>query len=282
MPGTLYIVGTPIGNLADITLRAIETLKNSDVIAAEDTRHSARLLSHLDIHKQLISFHEHSGQGRADEILQLLSEGKNVALVSDAGMPLISDPGYLLVRSCIAEDIPVTVVPGPSAVTAAIALSGIDCRRFVFGGFLASKQTERRRQLQSLSLAGTPIVLYESPNRVTDLLEDICEVLGAGTPVSAAKEITKIHETVARGTAQEVLERFSGSEPPKGEFVVVVGAREETRELSDEEVEEKLAEFIAQGMSKRDAVRHASMVYSLPKKRVYSVLLSMEGASSGK
>lgn len=276
MAGTLYIVGTPIGNLGDITLRAIETLKEADVIAAEDTRHTAKLLSHLDIHKPLVSFHEHSGQAKTEEITALLLDGKNVALVSDAGMPMISDPGYYLTRACSELDIPIAVVPGPSAATAAIALSGIDCRRFVFGGFLSTKQTHRRQELVQLSSADAPIVLYESPNRTVSLLEDICEVFSDDAQVCVAKEITKIYEKALRGPAAEVLESLRSAEPLKGEYVVVVSVHQDVQEMKDDELGERLLALIADGMSKRDAVRYASTVYQIPKKRVYSLLLDLD------
>ena len=276
MTGTLHIVGTPIGNLGDITLRAIDTMKDVDVVAAEDTRHTAKLLSHLDIHTRLISFHEHSGRGRVDEIVRILEHGQSVALVSDAGMPMISDPGYALVDACVERGIPVTVIPGPSAATAAIALSGIDCRRFVFGGFLSTKQTERRRELVKLSEADAPIVLYESPNRVTDLLTDICEVLGSETPVCTARELTKVHETVLRGSAGQVLASLRDKETQKGEFVVIADAHKDVRELEDSELRNRLAKLMLDGMSRRDAVQYASAVYGIPRKRVYEILLSMD------
>lgn len=276
MTGTLYIVGTPIGNLGDITLRAIETLKAADVIAAEDTRHTAKLLSHLDIHKKLISYHEHSGKGRTDEILGMLRNGMNVALVSDAGMPLVSDPGFYLMRACADESVPVSVVPGPSAVTTVVAVSGIDCRQFIFGGFLSARQTDRRKQLASLALAGVPIVLYESPQRVPELIEDICEVLGADVCMCAAKELTKLHETALRGRARDVLAELRADLPLRGEYAVVVEAHQNVRELEDDELRERLADCLASGMSKRDAVQYAAAVHNVPRKRAYKVLLDME------
>lgn len=279
MIGTLYIVGTPIGNLGDITLRAIETLQTCDVVAAEDTRHTAKLLSHLDIRKPVMSFHEHSTKGRTEELVAILAEGKNVALVSDAGMPMISDPGFFLTRACVENNIPVAVVPGPSAATAAIALSGIDCRRFVFGGFLSAKQTHRRQELVQLASADAPIVLYESPRRVTDLLKDICAVLGDSVSCCVAKEITKIYEQALRGSAGEVLAEVRAQEPLKGEYVVIAEAHADVRELEDDEIRERLVELMGDGMSKRDAVRYASTVYNLPKKRVYSILLGMDDPS---
>lgn len=276
MAGTLYIVGTPIGNLKDITLRAIETLKEADIIAAEDTRHTAKLLSHLDIHKKLISYHEHSGEKRTSEILGMIEDGLNIALVSDAGMPLVSDPGFPLMRACIDRDVPVAVVPGPSAVTSVVAISGLDCRQFVFGGFLSAKQTSRRKQLAALALSGVPIVLYESPQRVPDLIRDICDVLGPDVMMCAAKELTKIHETAVRGHARDVLSELNAQLPLRGEYAVVVEAHTSIRELEDDELRMQLADCLASGMSKRDAVQYASAVHNVPRKRAYKVLLDME------
>lgn len=275
MSGTLYIVGTPIGNLGDITLRALETLKQVDKIAAEDTRHTLQLLNHFDIHKELISFHEHSGPGRVRELTDDLKQGTNIALVSDAGMPMVSDPGYALASACFDEDIPVAVIPGPSAATAVVALSGIDCRQFVFGGFLAAKRTARTRELVFLASSELPIVLYESPNRIVDLLEDICNTLGNDTRVCVAKEITKIYETAYRGSAGTVLEELR-STAPKGEFALVVNAHKQQRELEDDEIREQIASLTAQGMSNRDAARYAATVLGVPKKRAYKILVELE------
>ncbi|MBD5559272.1 MAG: 16S rRNA (cytidine(1402)-2'-O)-methyltransferase [Clostridia bacterium] len=273
--GTLYIVATPIGNLGDITLRAVETLKSVDVIAAEDTRHTAKLLSHLDIHKEVVSFHEHSSEREAERLLGMLEDGRSMALVSDAGMPMISDPGYVLVRKAIDADVPVTVLPGPSAAAAAVAVSGIDCRQFLFAGFLPSKQVQRRRELVRLAAADMPIVLYESPNRVLDLLEDISAVIDPETPVSVARELTKIHEEVLRGHCDDVLSELSAREMLKGEYVIIADAHRNIREMEDDELREALAGFIAEGMSRKAAVDFAASLYGVPKKRVYKISLDM-------
>lgn len=273
--GTLYIVATPIGNLGDITQRAVDVLRTADLIAAEDTRHTAKLLSHLDIHKEVVSFHEHSKSAQAQALIERLEKGESIALVSDAGTPLISDPGLALVRRCITADIPLSVLPGPSAMTAAIAVSGIDCRRFVFAGFLASKQVPRRQELVQLSEADLPIVIYESPNRVKDLLEDISFALGADTIVCAARELTKIHEEILRGECASVLSILNSRESIKGEFVVICDAHRNVKEMEDDEIREALLEYIGDGMSRKDAVQYAAAVLGQPKKRIYRISLDM-------
>lgn len=273
--GILYIVATPIGNLGDITMRAVQTLKEADVIAAEDTRHTAKLLSHLDIHKEVVSFHEHSSERDMDRLLKMLKDGKKIALVSDAGMPLISDPGYMLVRAVVSAEIPVTVLPGPSAAATAVALSGIDCRRFLFAGFLSSKSIQRKRELIQLSESGVPLVIYESPNRVISLLEDIAEVLSPDTEISVARELTKIHEEVLRGPCADVLAELRGRGQLKGEFVIVAGTKRNLREMEDDELREALQGYMADGMSRKAAVDFASSIFAVPKKRVYKISLDM-------
>lgn len=275
--GTLYIVATPIGNLGDITLRAVETLKEVDIIAAEDTRHTAKLLSHLDIHKEVVSFHEHSSEREAERLVRALESGRNMALVSDAGMPMISDPGYVLVRKAIDAGIPVTVLPGPSAAAAAIAVSGIDCRQYLFAGFLPTKQVQRRRELVRLAASDMPIVIYESPNRVISLLEDISAVLDSQTPVSIARELTKIHEEVVRGHCNEVLAELRSRDVLKGEYVVIADAHRNVREMEDDELREALAGYMADGMSRKAAVDFAASMFGVPKKRVYRISLDMGG-----
>lgn len=273
--GILYVVATPIGNLGDITLRAVETLKNADLIAAEDTRHTAKLLSHLDIHKEVVSFHEHSTEHEAARLLRALEEGKSIALVSDAGMPLISDPGYILVRDAVAAQIPVTVLPGATASTAAVALSGLDCRRFLFAGFLAAKSVKRKRELVQLSESAVPLVIYESPNRVTALLEDLAEVFSPDIQVSVARELTKVHEEVLRGSCADVLAELRSRGQLKGEFVIVADTKRDRREMEDDELREALQGYMADGMSKKTAVEFAASIFGIPKKRVYNISLHM-------
>lgn len=276
MSGILHIVGTPIGNLGDMSQRAVDTLREADIVAAEDTRSARKLLTHFDIRgKELASLHEYSSTRRVEELADQLEAGKDIALVSDAGMPLISDPGYAIVAECCRRDIPVGVIPGPSALTAVIALSGIDCRRFVFGGFLASKRTARRRELVQLCGSNLPVVLYESPKRIVDLLDDVCETLSPDTPVCVAREITKRHETTLRGSAADVAATLRAGEP-LGEFSVVVDARVDRKEMEDDDIREKISDLIAEGMTNRDAARYAATVFGVPKKRAYEILLAME------
>lgn len=270
-------MATPIGNLGDITLRAVETLKSVEIIAAEDTRHTAKLLSHLDIHKEVVSFHEHSSERDADRLIDALADGRNVALVSDAGMPMISDPGYVLVRRAIDADIPVTVLPGPSAAAAAVAVSGIDCRQFLFAGFLPAKQVQRRRELVRLAASDMPLVIYESPNRLVSLLEDISSVIDPQTPLSVARELTKIHEEVVRGSCDEVIAEFRARGILKGEYVVIADAHRNVREMEDDELREALAGYMADGMSRKAAVDFAASIFAVPKKRVYRISLDMGG-----
>jgi 16S rRNA (cytidine1402-2'-O)-methyltransferase len=249
--GRLYLVGTPIGNLGDITERARETLNAVDVVAAEDTRRTGRLLAHLGLKKRMVSMFEGNERERTRELLRRMREGGDVALVTDAGMPSISDPGFVLVRACAEEGIDVRVVPGPSAVTAALAVSGLPVDRFVFEGFLPRKGGERRARLAAMAKDPRAIVLFESPRRVATLLGDVLLELG-DRRVAVARELTKLHEEVVRGRASEVLARLVDSEP-KGEIVVVIEGRHEDEELDLEPLIEEATRLVDQGMRKREA-----------------------------
>jgi 16S rRNA (cytidine1402-2'-O)-methyltransferase len=250
--GTLFLVGTPIGNLGDITDRARETLEAVDVIAAEDTRRTGRLLlEHRISKKKTVSLFEGNERARTRELVRTLLGGKDVALVSDAGMPGLSDPGYPLVRACIDAGIPVRVVPGPSAVVSALVVSGLPTDRFVFEGFLPRKAGERRARLRAMAHDPRTVILFESPLRVSTLLRDLLVELG-DRRVAIARELTKLHEEVIRGGASEVLAHL-GDHDLKGEIVVVVeGAREPEPSDVDELVEEARA-LVAAGMRKREA-----------------------------
>lgn len=219
MMGTLYVVATPIGNLNDITLRAIETLKSVDVIACEDTRQTANLLHRYEIRKPLVSLHDHNERQRTPELLDRLKAGASVALVSDGGTPLISDPGWWLVRQAISEGIPVSDIPGPTALIGALVLSGLPTDRFVFEGFLPAKPGARRKRLEALKDEPRTVVLYESPHRLLKMLRDITELFG-DIPVAVSRELTKMFEDVQRGTASEVAAHVE-AHPPRGECVVV-------------------------------------------------------------
>ena len=223
--GTLYVVPTPVGNLEDITMRALRVLREADLILAEDTRTSGNLLRHFDIHKPMLSFHKFNEHQVVSGIVQRLQGGEQMALVSDAGTPGISDPGYLLVREAIAADVEVITLPGPTAFVPALVSSGLPCDKFCFEGFLPQKKG-RMTRLQELQNEPRTIVLYESPHRVVKLLEQLSEVFGPERPVSVCREISKVHEESVRGTVAEALAHFQETEP-RGEFVVVVGGTEE-------------------------------------------------------
>ncbi len=218
----LYIVSTPIGNLKDITLRAIETLKNVDLIAAEDTRHAKILLNNYDIHVSLTSYYEHNKVSKSQSILNFLQKGKDVALVSDAGTPGISDPGYTLIKLVEENDIPITVIPGPTALIAALSLSGMPAHSFIFEGFLPVKSVARQKKLFELKEEKRTVIFYEAPHRIIKSLTDIKEVLGDPFVV-CARELTKKFEEVKKGKASELIEHFS-EKAPKGEFVVLLNA----------------------------------------------------------
>ncbi|HEY8202555.1 MAG TPA: 16S rRNA (cytidine(1402)-2'-O)-methyltransferase [Actinomycetota bacterium] len=218
--GRLLVCGTPIGNLEDVTLRLLRVLGEVDRIAAEDTRRTMKLLSHHGIHARLVSYHQANEHARVPELVALMRGGEQIALVTDAGMPGISDPGYLLVDACVREGIPVEVVPGPSAVTSALAVGGLPSERFTFEGFLPRKQGERRRRLAAAGSQDRTLVVFESPARIRRTLEEIREVLGERR-IAVARELTKLHEEVLRGRVSEVLDAIGGRQL-KGEIVVVV------------------------------------------------------------
>ena len=218
--GTLFIVATPIGNLGDITLRALETLKRVDLIACEDTRQTARLLAHYEIHKPLVSLHDHNERQRAPELIERLRDGHSVALVSDGGTPLVSDPGWWLAHRAIEEQISVEWIPGATACVGALVLSGLPTDRFAFEGFLPQKPGALRRRLESLRDEPRTIICYESPHRLLRTLRQIQQVLGE-VPMCCARELTKKFEEVRRGSAAEVIAHFE-QHPPRGEFVLIM------------------------------------------------------------
>jgi 16S rRNA (cytidine1402-2'-O)-methyltransferase len=221
MPGTLYIVATPIGNLEDITLRAIRVLKEADLIAAEDTRHTRKLLAHFDIHTSLTSFFLGNEKQKTENIVAQLKSGKNVALVSNAGTPCISDPGYPLLTEAIRSGIPVCPVPGPSALTASLCAAGLPADRFTFIGFLPDKKGKRKRALEEISNIGHTLVFYVSPWKASAAVKDMLEVLG-DRPSVLCRELTKIHEQFTRGTLSSIREHIE-KYPPKGEITLVLG-----------------------------------------------------------
>jgi 16S rRNA (cytidine1402-2'-O)-methyltransferase len=271
MSGRLFLVGTPIGNLGDMTERAKETLAGVDVVAAEDTRRTGRLLSRFGIKRPLVSLFEGNEARRTAELLAGLREGKDVALVTDAGMPLISDPGHRLVRACVDERIEVRVVPGPSAVTAALAVSGLPSDRFVFEGFLPRKAGDRRERLRSLADEQRTIVVFESPLRLETLLRDLLEEVG-DRPVAVARELTKLHEEVVRGRASEVLARIAGAEP-KGEVVVVVEGRAWGDDLALADLVVEARRLVDDGMRKREAASSVARRHDASANAIYEALI---------
>jgi len=272
--GTLYIVSTPIGNLEDITLRAIRVLKESDVIAAEDTRHTQKLLAKYDIHTPLTSYHDHNKEEKAPVLVARLLEGKDVALVSDAGTPGISDPGYFLINLAVDQKISVVPVPGATAAIAALSVSGLPTDSFVFEGFLPSRHAARLKRLEELKAEKRTLVFYEAPHRIIATVEDLLTVLGDRKAV-VTRELTKVHEEAIRGTLSEVLARLnSGS--IKGEFTIILhGATEAPVEQHLDTAEYLRNLMLHRGISKKEAVAAAAEELGLPKKEVYKESLKI-------
>jgi 16S rRNA (cytidine1402-2'-O)-methyltransferase len=269
MPGVLYIVATPIGNLGDITYRAAEVLRAADHIACEDTRQTRKLLDHLSIPAHPVSYHEHNEASRSAELLQWLEAGRSVALVSDAGTPLISDPGFRLVRGAVERGIPVVPVPGVSAVITALSASALPTDSFRFCGFLPRKSGERRRLLQSLSGETATLAFYETPHRILEALEDIQEIL-LDPPVAAARELTKIHEEFLRGRASEVRAVLAARDAVKGEFTLLVG-KADAPPQSHVPAQQAVLQLEETGMSRMDAIKTVARERGLPKREVYKL-----------
>jgi len=276
MPGTLYIVATPIGNLEDITLRALRILKEADLIAAEDTRHSRKLLTHFGISQPLTSYFDHNQALKGDYILDRLQQGQNVALITDAGTPCISDPGYQLVRDAVAAGITVVPIPGACAAIAALSASGLATDHFTFAGFLPNKQGKRRERLQSLAGERGLLIFYESPKRVLATLQDMLETLG-DREVVVARELTKMYEEFLRGTLSAIIAQAEEREI-RGEVAILV-APAEKQELPDApQMEELVSRYLASGeLSLKDAVKRVTLETGLPKSVVYAEALRQKG-----
>ncbi len=272
MSGTLYLVATPIGNLEDITLRAVRILKESDLVACEDTRRTRILLDHYGVRTALVSYHEHNEAERTQELLEKLRGGANVALVSDAGTPLVSDPGHRLVSGAIAEGIRVEPVPGPSALLAALTASGLPTDSFYFAGFLPAKQSQRRKLLESFKEIDAPLVFYEAPHRIVAALEDIEEVLGE-RPVVAAREVTKLHEEYLRGTAPEIRRVLEGRPAIKGEFTLVV-SRPPAAVPDETPLDRAVDDLVRTGLSRMEAIKTVARRRGLSKREVYRFIQS--------
>ncbi len=274
MKGKLYIVATPIGNLEDITLRALKTLKEVDVIACEDTRVTRKLLSKYDIEKPLVSYHEHNEQQKARELISLLESGKNIAVVSDSGTPGISDPGYRIVALASQKGIEVIPVPGPCAAIAALSVSGLPTARFAFFGFLPKSAKKRKEFLESIREYPETLVFYESPNRILETLKDIIEVLGDRN-VSISRELTKVFEESLKGKVSCVLETLSQRQSIKGEITVVVDGKNLKETDLGQEVERKLKEYREKGLSLKEAVQTVSKELGISKNLVYRKALTV-------
>lgn len=270
--GKLYICPTPIGNLEDITLRTLRILKEVDIIACEDTRHSLRLLNHYEIKKPLTSYHEHNIKEKGPELIKKIIDGKNIAVISDAGMPGISDPGAHLIKLAIEEDILIEVLPGPSASITALVVSGLNTDKFVFEGFLPSKKRDRIKALENISKEKRTIIFYESPHRIINFLDDILSTLG-NREIAVCREITKLHEEIFRGNVSAALKRFTDGDI-KGEFVIILEGNTEI-ELIEVNIEEELIRYIDKGMSKKEAVKLVSEENKIPKNIVYAESLKI-------
>lgn len=271
--GTLYLVATPIGNLEDMTLRGLRVLREAALIAAEDTRHARRLLHHYDIHTACLSYHEHNKLTRLDEILATLAGG-DVALISDAGTPALSDPGFELVRACIAAGFPVSSIPGPSAPIAALVASGLPTDQFFYAGFLPRRSSERRALLSSLADLPATLICFETPHRLTDALADLLAVLGDRSIV-LARELTKLHEEWLRLPISEAQAHFRTS-PPRGEFTLIIaGATPIAAPLDEQAVIERLQTLQAEGQRGSSAVRAVAQEFGLSRRVVYQLWLTL-------
>src|SRR6476646_10408463 len=273
----LYLVATPIGNLEDITLRGLRILKEADQIACEDTRHTQKLLNHYNIKKTLVSYHEHNELTRAPELVVAMERGAQIALVSDAGMPLVSDPGYRLVTLCLRHHIPVIPIPGPSALLAALSASGLPNEEFLFAGFLPARTGERRRALERLRIEDRTIILYEAPHRIAECVADAREVLGNRT-ACIAREVTKLHEEFRRGKLSELFSSLK-ERPAKGEITLLIGAEDpadaRTPANSMQSLAERVEELIHQAkLDRKEALKLAAKERGLTRREAYDKIVT--------
>lgn len=278
MTGTLYLCGTPIGNLKDFSPRAEEILRQVNLIAAEDTRHSLNILNHFEIKTPMTSYHEHNQKSKGEYLISLLEEGKDIALITDAGMPGISDPGEDLVKLCIQKNITVTTVPGPTAFTSALILSGFSGRRFVFEGFLPRVKKERSDVLESIKKETRTIIFYEAPHHLTQTLSDLYKVLGEERPAACVREITKIYEEVKRGSLKELFDYYKENQP-RGEFVIVIEGysseslkEEAIKKFEEMSLSDHMLMYTSKGMSEKDAMKLVAKDRGLSKRDIYSEL----------
>jgi 16S rRNA (cytidine1402-2'-O)-methyltransferase len=274
MPGTLFLVATPIGNLSDITHRALQVLKEVDLIACEDTRHTHKLLNHYGINTKTISYHEHNEQQRSSQLIDMLQQGSNIAVVSDAGTPSISDPGFRLVRAAIENDITVVPVPGPSALISALVAAGLPTDEFFFGGFLPSRSNARRARLNELRAVPGTLIFYEAPHRLATTLKDAYEILGEREAV-VARELTKVHEEIKRGRLSELAAAYANEKDIRGEIVLLIdrnvlgAAPAEGVSIAD-----LVDQFEQEGMDHRAALKKAARELGLSRAEAYRRLIS--------
>lgn len=275
LSGGLYVVATPIGNLEDMTFRAVRILQQAEAIAAEDTRHTGKLLHHFQIETPQLSYHDHNRRSRLPELMALLQRGKAIALVSDAGMPGISDPGYELVKACVEEGIPVIPIPGASAVVTALSASGLPSDRFVFEGFLPAKSKDRRDRLEQLKSEQRTLVFYEAPHRIRQTLQDLEQEFGGDRAIVLARELTKLHEEFWRGTVSEAIAHYQQREP-QGEYTLVLeGDTQVPLVFSEAMLKAELQSLVNQGLSRSQASRQLAQQTHLPRRDLYQLALSL-------
>jgi 16S rRNA (cytidine1402-2'-O)-methyltransferase len=285
MTGTLYIVATPIGNLADITQRALQVLREVDGIACEDTRHTRKLLNHFGIDTRTISYHEHNERERAAQLCALLIEGKNVAIVSDAGTPLISDPGFRLVNLAIEKGIPVVPIPGASALVTALSASGLPSDQFYFAGFLPARANARQARLEELRNVPATLIFYEAPHRITATLRTALEVLG-DREAAIARELTKLHEEFARGKLSRLAEAFAKAENARGEIVLIISGAlsdrpvDQNRENVPNRLAERVRELESEGVDAKMALKTAARELGLKRDQAYRLMLAQKNRPS--
>ncbi|MGL4656443.1 MAG: 16S rRNA (cytidine(1402)-2'-O)-methyltransferase [Sarcina sp.] len=280
MTGTIYLVPTPIGNLGDITLRALATLKKVDVVAAEDTRQSLKLLNHFEIKKPLISYHMHNEQGKGEELIERAKRGENIAVVSDAGTPGVSDPGEVIVRKCIEYGIKFEVLPGATAFTTALVYSGLDTSKFMFKGFYPRENKDRKAFLEDIESRTETIIVYESPYRILESLSSMLDGLG-NRNVAVCRELTKLHESIYRGTFEEAITFFTEN-APRGEFVIVIEGKskeaieqEEKSKWEHMSIEEHIVSYIEAGENKKNAIKLVAKERGMAKSDVYKHSLNL-------
>ncbi len=279
--GTLYLCATPIGNLEDITLRVIRTLKEVDLIAAEDTRNSMKLLTHFDIHTPITSYHKNNRYDKANTLINKLLDGQSIALITDAGMPCVSDPGEELARLAAENGIPVTVLPGACAAVTALALSGLSTGRFCFEGFLPQNKKERKEAISKLIPETRTIIIYEAPHHLTATLKDLLEILG-NRQISVCRELTKVHETVFRTTLKEAVDTYEAI-APRGECVLVIKgadgsllAEEERKKWQELSIPEHMQLYLSKGMEKKDAMKAVAKDRGVTKQEIYRACLESD------